>query len=438
MAMKIVLIGAGSRSFGRGQIVDVLTSKELCGRDVTFTLVDEDEAALDLMTQFANRVKTHTGTDITIESATDRCFALPDADYVIVSVARKRMELWEQDFRVPLAYGFRHCLGENGGPGAVFHALRSLDLVIPICRDVERICPDALVMNFTNPEARVLHAIRRLTDVKAAGFCHGVFSAIDFLARCLDRPADRLEIISAGMNHFYCILRVTDRDTGEDLLGKALDYVVNDRSGDVPPLFRKIAEVFGIFSFPSDDHIGEYLSFGAEYSGVKWHYGREIRPVSDGPEAAAEPLEDYALGRRPLEGGIIKPSGELTVPLICDIELDRGTFRPAVNVLNDDGYIENLPRNGVVEVPATVDASGLHPLKVGSLPEPFAAYIRTQFTIIELVTEAYQTRSRKLLLQALLLDPLVDGIASAEQMLDDMLELQKDYLPKFSYEKQNR
>ena len=232
--MKIVLLGAGSSSFGRGQIVDTLSSPELCGRHAEMVLVDEDEAALDRMARFAARVQDRTGTDVKLGATSDRRTALPGADYVVIAVARRRMELWEQDFRVPLSYGFRHCLGENGGPGALFHALRSLDLVIPICHDVERLCPSALVMNFTNPEARVLHAICHLTDVRAAGFCHGVFSAIQTLARCLERSEKELEITSAGMNHFYCILKAKDRDTGVDLLDEAVGRVVDGRLSSRP------------------------------------------------------------------------------------------------------------------------------------------------------------------------------------------------------------
>ncbi|MBM3189481.1 MAG: hypothetical protein FJZ90_12245, partial [Chloroflexi bacterium] len=279
-AMKIVLIGAGSRSFGRGQVVDILQAPEFRGQDVALSLVDADPAALDVMARFAERVKTHVQSDVHLEATTDRRAALPGADYVIIAVARQRMALWEQDFRVPLAHGFRHCLGENGGPGALFHALRSLELVLPICRDVEALCPDALVMNFTNPEARVLHAICHLTRVKAAGFCHGVFGALRAVERYLDRPAETLDVVSAGMNHFFCLLRVRDKETGEDLLPELHRCVLRDDSPQTPPLFRRMVELFGVFSYPSDDHIGEYLSFGSEFHGVKWPYGLESRPVS--------------------------------------------------------------------------------------------------------------------------------------------------------------
>lgn len=429
--MKIVLIGAGSHSFGRGQIADLLQAPELQRRGVTLTLVDQDAEALALMAHLATRINEHAGSDIAIESTTDRCRALQGAKYVISAVARKRYPLWEQDFRVPLAHGFKHVLGENGGPGALFHTLRSLELVIPICHDVERICPDALLLNFTNPEARVLHAILHLTRVKAAGICHGVFDAERWICKYLGAKREQFEITSAGMNHFYCILKVTDLATGRDRLGELLQKVREDTSPTTPKLFKKLAEIFGVFTFPSDDHIGEYLSFGAEFHGTTWSYGQESRRVRLNEPPHVSAVVECAEGRSPLTPEILQPSGEITVPIICDIELNRGARRSAVNVLNTGGFIENLPRDAAVEVPATVDASGIRPLTVGPLPETFAAYMRTQFTIHGLITEAYRTRSKRLLLQALLLDPCVNSILEAEKLLDEMLELQKEFLPAF-------
>ena len=144
----------------------------------------------------AERLRAKTKSDVRFEATTDRCKALEGADYVMIAVARKRYPLWEQDFRIPLSYGFKHCLGENGGPGALFHTMRSLDLVIPICRDVERICPDAWVFNFTNPETRVLHAILHLTKVKAAGFCGGTFHNIRYIENILKRPREEFQCSS--------------------------------------------------------------------------------------------------------------------------------------------------------------------------------------------------------------------------------------------------
>lgn len=425
--MKIVIIGAGSRCFGAGMIKDILQADELKGCGLTLTLSDIDPQALGQMTQLAERIRDYTGSGAVIAHTVNRQEALEGADYIISAVEVARMSLWEQDFRVPLAHGFRHSLGENGGPGALFHSLRSLHQVIPICRDIEQICPDALFLNFTNPESRVLHGICHLTKVKAAGLCHGVFSAMHAISKYLNKPLDELHIISAGMNHFYCIQSVVDKLTGKELLNTLLEKVSADNSPQTAPLFKKMVEIFGMFTYPSDDHIGEYLSFGAEYTGVKWPYGQESKVV-----LTSIPVEDTPVGQLQLTTDFMNPSNELAVPIICDIEFNRGCFRPAVNVINTDMFIPNLPSHAVVEVPATADSSGIHPQTVQPISEPVAAIMRTQYSIHALVTEAFRTGSRKLILQALLLDPVVNSISAAEALLDDMLELQKDYLPVIS------
>jgi alpha-galactosidase len=428
--MKIVLIGAGSRSFGGGMVRDILVCQEFRGLAVTLVLVDVDPEALARMVRFAEKLKSMTGADVTIDSTTDRRAALPGADYVIISVCRERQALWEQDFRVPLANGFRHCLGENGGPGAVFHALRSFELLLPICHDIEALAPSAQVLNFTNPEMRVLHAMLTLTRVKAAGLCHGIGGAISLVAQVMDRPPETFRVTSAGMNHFYAVMKVEDLHTGKDLLPQVKEKVLaqEDCGG---PLFRRMLQVFDVLTFPSEDHIGEYLAYGAEFMGVKWHYGQESRKVPiQKPEANRDMLDLLEDPDPP--ASLFSLGGELCVPIICDIELDRGEFREAVNVLNTRPYIENLPATCCIEVPATVDARGLHPVSVGPLPEPFAEYIRRQATISQVLTEAYRTRQKRLLLQALLLDPVVDSFTAAERVLDEMLDLQRDFLPEFS------
>ena len=149
--LKIVLIGAASASFGRGTIADLMDAEELKESELTISLVDIDKKALDRMYRLANLLKERYSSKAKIEIKTDREKVLPGANYVIVSVAQKRWQLWEKDFYIPAAYGFRHIFGENGGPGAAFHTLRSLYLMIPICKDMEKLCPEALLINFTNP-----------------------------------------------------------------------------------------------------------------------------------------------------------------------------------------------------------------------------------------------------------------------------------------------
>jgi len=425
---SIVLIGAGSASFGRGTVADVLANDGLRKHDVTLWLVDTDAAALERSMRVAELIRTYRGSDLTLRATTDRCEALPGAHTVITSVATRRMELWEQDFRVPLSYGFKHCLGENGGPGALFHALRSYQLILPICRDVERLCPDAVVLNFTNPESRVLMAMCHLTRVRAAGLCHGVLMARNDAARFLGRDLADLDIVTGGLNHFFWILSIRDHATGDDLYPLLRERAARHAS----PLVRKLTEIYDLLIFPSDDHVGEYLAFATEFTGLQWPYGRERQAVGARDEPPpADWLEPYLAGDEPPDERLARPGGEIAVDIVADILDDTGRWEPTVNVLNDGAYVANLPREAVVEVPAIVDAAGIHPQAVGPLPEALAAFCRTQISIQLLLLEAYRTRSRKHLLQALLLDPCVDSVERAETMLDHMLELQKDYLPAF-------
>jgi len=433
--LKIVAIGVGSESFGRGILADVLGARELNDFDCTLALVDINPVALERMFRLAGLLRSHYASGVKLERTTDRGQALPGADYVVISVAIQRYPLWEQDFRVPLAYGFRHVLGENGGPGALFHSLRSFELVLPICRDIERLCPDALVLNYTNPESRVVKAIHALTNVRAVGLCHGIPGARAAVSRILNRPEEELDMVAGGLNHFFWFTRIADRQTGEDLYPVLKQRVVEDPDCPAaPPLVRKMMDIFGCYTYPSDDHIGEYLSFAYEFTGVLWPYGQESRRV---PRPGTEPkvedrLEPYLRGAKPLDEHITDKSGEMAIPILLDIELNRRMWRPAVNVPNGGGYVANLPSDAVVEVPAWVDGDGVHPDRIGPLPEALAAFCRTQASIQQLLVEAYRKHSRNLLLQALLLDPVVDSVWKAEQMLDEMLELQKEFLPEFS------
>lgn len=432
--VKIVAIGAGSASFGHRVVTNALGTKELGKLDCTLTLVDINEEALQRMLKLATMLKKHFGSPVKLEATTDRVEALKEANYVTIAVARKRYELWEQDFRAPLAYGFKHVYGENGGPGAAFHTMRSLDLVVPICKDAEKICPDALVLNYTNPESRVVMAINYLTRIKAVGLCHGVLDGRWKVAEVLGKPLEDLQIVTGGINHFYWVLEITDAETGEDLYPEFRKRV-KENPTFLPPLVRKMVEVFGCLTYPYDSHPGEYLSFAHDLTGLKWPLGRESRSVADFERSRGRRnwLDPYIRGEKPLDERVttLDKWGELAIPIICDIELDREMWRPTVNVLNDGGYVENLPTDGVVEVPAIVDGQGIHPQKVGPLPEALAAFTRRQISIQKLLVEAYRTRSKNLLLQALLLDPVVDSVSNAEKLLEDMFELQSEYLPEF-------
>ncbi len=429
--MKIVVIGAGSASFGRGILADLFQEEAQALPELEIALVDVDREALAKMGAFGERLRESTGSTARLSQHTDRREALPGADYVITAVSVRRMELWEQDFRVPQAHGVEHILGENGGPGALFHALRSLELVLPICADVEELCPQALLLNFTNPEARILHAVLHLTRVRAVGLCHGVFGLELLASRLTGLALEELEVTSAGLNHVFCALSIKEKRTGREWLPEVLRRVQEDEAVQVPPLYREMARIYDVLSYPSDDHIGEYFSFGTDFHGRKWHYGLESRRVTDrSPGVPTDVVGGFLRGEVPLAQAL-EPSGEVAVPLICARQQAEPVRFSAVNVLNSGPLIANLPEAAAVEVPALVSRDGLTPLPVGPLPEGWAAHLRTQCAIIALLTEAYRTRSKKLLLQALLLDPCMHSVRGARALLEDMLQLQAAYLPAF-------
>ena len=433
--VKVVHIGIGSASFGRKMLADLLGRPIMSDLSLHLVLVDTNPRNLDIMTRLARRLKAHLNSSAIVEATGERTQALPGADYVITSVARRRRDLWEQDYRVPFAYGFKGITGENGGPGAAFHALRAFHLILPVCRDIEQLCPDALVLNFSNPESRVLMAMNYLTNLRAVGLCHGQLEARASVAEILDRPLEELDIVGAGMNHFFWFVRIADKRTGEDLQPEVKRRIEADPSL-CPALAREMLRIYGLFTFPSDTHIGEYLPFAHEFYGMKW-FGRESIPVhAVEPEVnirdrvPIERMAAYASGERPLDSEATSPSEELTVPIIAAMSHKQEAWVPAVNVLNTEGSIGNVDRKAIVEVPAMVDGDGVHPVQTGDLPEALAAMVNTQVSIQKLLVEAYRRKSRNLLLQALLLDPVVDSVRRAERLIDDMFELQSDFLPK--------
>jgi alpha-galactosidase len=230
------------------------------------------------------------------------------------------------------------------------------------------------------------------------------------------------------------VLRIADKQTGADLYPRLRERALSDPDcPNMPPLVKKMVEVFGLYTYPSDDHIGEYLSFAHEFTGLAWHYGLETRKVPLQDQGATQDrLAPYAVGAKPLDDWALRRSGELAIPIILAIGLNRPVHAAAVNLPNADGYVAGLPTDTVVEVPATVDGSGIHPETLPPMPEALLAFCRTQAAIQKLVVDAYRERSRNLLLQALLVDPIVNSARNAERMLDHMLELQKDYLPAFT------
>ena len=431
---KIVLIGAGSVSFGFGTLCDLFAARDEL-RGSTIALVDTDTTALRRISGVANRLNEAVGDPFVFEPTDDRSIALRGADFVIIAVAVRRNETWRRDFEIPLRHGVKHVLGENGGPGGLFHAMRNIPLILAICRDIERICPDALVLNFSNPEGRLCLAATRYTSLQFVGLCHGINMTRSVMGEALGFSLDEIDPVAAGLNHFTWVLSLRDSLTGEDLypaFRTAIEERDIVRAGTQQyswgvDLCRYLMRTFGLWPSPSDDHVGEYLSFAWEFCGLD---GYDF-DAADCRQALQERLLDSIVsGSVPLDDVLRPRFRERAVPIILSVVENMHQYELAVNIPNE-GIVPNLPSWAVVEVPAMVDASGVHGVPTGALPEPIAAMCRTQIAVMDRAVEAGVHGDRDAALQALLLDPVVDTTAQAEAMLGELLEVHRDLLPQF-------
>ena len=399
--LKIVLIGAGSAGFGQFIIADIMYTKELRDFDLNVVLVDIDQQALARMSKLAEKIKEYHGAKARIEATTNRLEAIKGANYVITSVAVYRWDYWQKDFYIPNAYGFRQVYGEGAGPGAAFHTLRSLNLMVPIAKDMEKLCPEALLINFSNPESRVCLGISKLTRIKVVGLCHGPILTWERISEALHRPQEEVEITVGGLNHFHWALQIREKATGKDLYPE-IDKVIDQYEWDYNSFTALLYKTFGLITYPAPSHPGEYLTFAHELIGPKnteWGIGRIAQNLSatgsdlsytmEGKKGIpsyelwsrdlVQRIDDFLAGKIPIttkdafyKTDLTQPSRELAIPIILDIELNRNRRELAGNVVNEGCAVANLPEDAVVEVPLMVNSEGIKPVKVGPLPEALA------------------------------------------------------------------
>jgi alpha-galactosidase len=458
---KIVVIGAGSASFGLETLSALMNSPKLRGSHLA--LVDRNPDALGLMTRLAARLNRDWDAEMQVTAHTSHVDALPGAHFVISAIeVPPREKLWRQDWEIPLKYGVRQPYAENGGPGGFAHAARNVGPVLEIAHAMEQACPDAWFINFSNPMVRVCDAIHRYSKIKVVGLCHQIFAGYGMVGYVLaDRlgvevpegkisthadpdlwprfgrivrqvAVDRLDIQAAGLNHFTWMLDVRERKTGEDLYPLfAQRWAAFDPTFE--PLTRRVYAAFGRFPIPGDEHLCEYLPWVSDPTTRPWEkydislydWERNDRRRTEGHALIAQ----MADGQAPVDE-LRSRDGEGTRDIVETISTADRHYHLAVNLPNA-GQIGNLPAGAIVETPGVITGAGISPVAVGNLPEGIAELLRRELTVVRLSVDAAVQGDRQLALQCLLLDPVVTDLDVAQQILDDYLDCYRDHLPQF-------
>jgi len=432
--VKIVYLGAGS-GFAPVLGKDIFLIPGL--DEGIYCLVDIDEERLNLSFQEIKLIKEKAGkSSWEIIATTDRREVMKNADYVINTIEVNGLYTVRYDYEIPLKYGVDQCIGDTIGPGGIMKALRTIPVWLEILRDAEELCPNALVLNYTNPMSMMMLAGFKTSKMSMVGLCHSVQGTAGLLAHYLEVPYQQLKWRCAGINHMSWFTELTYN--GEDmypvLKKKARE---NKELYEKDPVRFEILFYFGYFVTESSGHFSEYVPYFRkrpelidkycrdEYRGERGFYSKNWprwrKDCDDRRRRIIEGKEEITLAR----------SHEFAAQIIEAKEFNKPTIIYG-NVLNT-GLIENLPYGQVVEVACLVDRNGVNPMYFGRLPEQLAALNRSNMAVYELAVKAILESSYDCALQALLLDPLTSAVCSPEeikQMFDELLEAEKDFIPK--------
>lgn len=433
--LRVVIIGAGSTVFARQLMTDILCTPGL--EEGTFALVDIDAGRLDLARRIGEKLVQASGRRWRVEATGDRRKALPGCHYLINSIEVAGLRNVRHDYDIPMKFGVDQCIGDTTGPGGIFKMLRTGPTWLEILRDIEKLCPTAVVMNYTNPMSALTLLALRSTRLRVVGLCHSVLNTAEQLAGYLDIPVETLRFRCAGINHlaWYTELRAD----GEDLYPRLTERAKDPEVWESDPVRFEVMRHFGAFVTESSGHLSEYLPYFRKRPELVRRYTRDGYRGESGfyanrwpswRSAGDDSIREILDGRSPLE---LSRSAEYASLIMEAIECDRPqTFHG--NVLNR-GLIDNLPEDGCVEVAVLADSTGLHPVKFGPLPPQMAALDRAHAAPHELMAAAVLERDREAARHALLLDPLTAAVCSLEEissLFDEMWEAEREDLAYYS------
>jgi 6-phospho-beta-glucosidase len=459
-APRIVVVGGGSQF-----AIGLCESFADYGRDLlvgaTVVLLDVHEEHVGIVQRYANGLAAAMGVHMRFEATTDRRAAFAGADYILTTFRPGSHEQLIQDETIPVRHGLQG--NETVGVGGMFMACRVAPVLREICRDAQEICPDAWIVNYTNPTQYVADTVQRISDVRVISLCDGYVDVVDDLAYLLDADPTEISIAVAGTNHAmwvtsftvagedgYPLLRARLDELGPDGLAALFPTPEHTTMFDIAftydeiykqfiehygfPFSLKLFELYGLL--PGPRYYWRYLldqdailsaQRRDDYVTMGGFYVRHLQPrLFEGlEERLAQTSHELAGSRREGGGG----HGDLAVRVICSMANDSGE-QFVVNVRNR-GAVANLPYDAILELSALVDRQGAHPLAVGNLPDPLIGLQQALVHSQQLAVTAALSGSRDDLLRAIVSHPLVNSLAAAEACMDELLELQAEWLPQF-------
>ncbi|MBM7583218.1 alpha-galactosidase [Caldicoprobacter guelmensis] len=439
MSKKIAFIGAGSFGFTRSLVRDILTYPAL--QDCTIALMDIDEERLGYIKKAVDKIIEAGNYPAKVIATTDRAEALKDADGVICTILVGGVHVWRHDIEIPKKYGVDINVGDTRGPAGIFRALRTIPVMLDICRDIERYCPDAIMLNYTNPMAMLCRAMQGETKVKVTGLCHSVQGTAEMLASWIGAPMEEITYVCAGINHqawflefkwngkdAYPLIReavkrpeIYNQEQVRNEMFLHLGYYVTESSGhnsEYNAWFRKRPDLIEKYcTHGTGWNPGEYAYILKEYLRREDTWRDEIKKWLEQDTIDLNRGKEYAAG-------------------ILNAVIGDGTLYKFNGNVRNFGLIDNLPEGCCVEVPVLASKYGFEPIHVGPLPPHLAILNNINAMCEELAVEGALTGDPTKIYQAVYFDPLTSAVlslAEIKQMVKEMFEVNKDWLPQFKH-----
>lgn len=431
---KFTFIGAGSLQFTVSCMRDLLTFPAF--RDCEICLMDINRENLDNVYRVCLRIREAMNCpDCKITTTMDRAEALKGADGVLCTVFNGGIEIWRHDIEIPKKYGVDTNIGDTRSVSGIFRALRNIPLLLDICRDIEKYCPRAVFLNYTNPMAMLCNAMQKYANVEVTGLCHSVQGTAHMLADWLQVPYEELDYTCAGVNHQAFYLQLQHK--GEDLYPRLKALVKDPEVYNREIVRNEMLLHLGYYVTESSGHNSEYNQWFRKRpdliekyctGGTGWNPGEYGYSLKIREERAKDPGKQY---REWLEKEVdTKKSAEYAADIFNARIGDGKPFVFNGNVPNR-GAISNLPFDACVEVPVVADRMGFRTTMVGPLPDHLAILVNTTARLENLTVEAAMRKDKEAVYHAVYMDPLTSAVCSLEEirnMCDELFAVNRDYL----------